>query len=355
MMSAGEVRTRASGRLCLLGEHADYLGLEVISFPLDLHLTVAGKPLKSGPWRVDLSDLGSIRSVDPSRPIVHEGPNDYLAAGFDRVLARGAVLPTPYHVTVTSTIPIGKGVSSSSAFCVAWTDFLNRVATPSQQWTPAQLAEEAYGLEVLSFHQSGGMQDHYTIAYGRLIHLDCRGPVGVTPLDAPLNGFVLGDSGAKKDTQGVLSRIRGTVERSLDKLGWHRDQLRSMTLEDLSRDGGKLDANEAQVMEATALNRDQARHAAKLLNASLSSESNQRELGRLMSEHHEHLKNRLRTSTAAIDRGLAVARTAGAFGGKVLGSGAGGCFLVYAPGREPDVIRALSESGFAARAVNYPA
>src|SRR6188768_1748834 len=126
-----ETVSQASGRLCLLGEHADYLGLEVISFPLDLHLTIKGKPLRSGPWRIDLSDLGTVRTVDPAEPIAHEGPNDYLAAGFDRVLARGAALPTPYHVTVSSTIPIGKGVSSSSAFCVAWTDFLSQVSNPS--------------------------------------------------------------------------------------------------------------------------------------------------------------------------------------------------------------------------------
>jgi galactokinase len=78
-----------------------------------------------------------------------------------------------------------------------------------------------------------------------------------------------------------------------------------------------------------------------------------RERGRLLSEHHHPLQSRLRTSPAAIDRGLTVAQRAGALGGKVLGSGAGGCFLVYAPDRSAEVIHALAQSGFQARAVEW--
>jgi galactokinase len=349
--AAAPIQIRASGRLCLLGEHADYLGLEVISFPLDMHLRVTGVPVAGSTWDIRLEDLGETRQIEPRLPLAYVGTYDYLAAGFERALARGAVFPNAYHVRVRSDIPIRKGVSSSSAFCVAWSDFLARVAQPSRRLGPRDLAEEAYTLEVVHFQQSGGMQDHYTIAHESLVHLDCRSPVRVTPLPAPTSGFVLGDSGAQKDTQGVLSRIRSSVERSLDRLGWPREALRTVHAQEVRSAASRLGPEDAEILLATVLNREQARRGAALLQGSLATEAERRELGTLLSEHHEHLRRRLRTSTAAIDRGLEVARKAGAFGGKVLGSGAGGCFLVYAPDGTETVLAALRQEGFQARAV----
>jgi galactokinase len=346
------ITTRASGRLCLLGEHADYLGLEVISCPLDQHLHIEGRPRESGPWRIELADLGTERLLDPSGEVSLSGPNDYLAAGLLRLSAQGRRFPTAYDVRVHSTIPIGKGVSSSSALCVAWMDFLNRASDAPRRLGPAELAEEAYGLEVLDFGQPGGMQDHYTIAFGTLVHLDCRRPVLAMPLPARLTGFVLGDSGSTKDTQGVLSRIRGTVERALGKLGWGGESLRSASAAEVERAAGALETDESDILLATVLNRDQTRLGAALLRSAVEDVPAQRELGRLLSEHHEHLKRRLRTSTPTIDAALEIAQDAGALGGKVVGSGGGGCFLAYAPDRADAVVAALTDKGIEARVVH---
>jgi galactokinase len=349
--SPTELSCKASGRLCLLGEHADYLGLEVISFPLDQRLKIHGRPITGSAWRVELADLGTVRDFEPRLPVARTGRYDYVAAGLERALARGLSLRTAYEVTVRSEIPIGKGVSSSSAFCVAWTDFLHRAAEPPRALGPVELADEAYALEVLEFRQSGGMQDHYTIAFGRLVHLDCRSPIRVTRLAARMAGFVLADSGAAKDTQGVLSRVRSSVERSLARLGWPREALRTLTPDQARSARSCLDSDDAEILLATVLNRDQAREGARLLAGPLTEPDGQAQLGRLMNLHHEQLRDRLRTSTAAIDRGLEISRNSGALGGKVLGSGAGGCFLAYAPGCEEAVVQALRDHGISARAV----
>ncbi|HEB85249.1 MAG TPA: GHMP kinase, partial [Bacteroidetes bacterium] len=70
-----------------------------------------------------------------------------------------------------------------------------------------------------------------------------------------------------------------------------------------------------------------------------------RELGRLLNEHQAILGRRLKVSTEKIDRMLRAAMEAGALGGKLNGSGGGGCMFAYAPEDPERVARAIEEVG----------
>jgi galactokinase len=64
-----------------------------------------------------------------------------------------------------------------------------------------------------------------------------------------------------------------------------------------------------------------------------------------LDEHQSVLKQVLRISTRKIDGMLRSARDAGAYGGKINGSGGGGCMFVYAPEDPENVARAIARAG----------
>ena len=67
------------------------------------------------------------------------------------------------------------------------------------------------------------------------------------------------------------------------------------------------------------------------------------EFGKLLSEHHTVLRDNLGISTEKIERMLSSAIRAGALGGKINGSGGGGCMFVYAP-NSPEKVKAAIEA-----------
>ncbi|NIR01699.1 MAG: GHMP kinase, partial [Gemmatimonadales bacterium] len=94
-------------------------------------------------------------------------------------------------------------------------------------------------------------------------------------------------------------------------------------------------------VRANLVNRDLTVEAMRLLREGL----DRVRLGELFTKHHEQLRDGIRVSTPKIDRMLEAALEAGALGGKINGSGGGGCMFAYAPGREAEVAEALERAG----------
>jgi galactokinase len=68
-------------------------------------------------------------------------------------------------------------------------------------------------------------------------------------------------------------------------------------------------------------------------------------LGQLMIEHHKILSKVLKVSTSKIDLMLKSALDAGAYGGKINGSGGGGCMFAYCPENPLKIKRAIEDVG----------
>ncbi len=64
-----------------------------------------------------------------------------------------------------------------------------------------------------------------------------------------------------------------------------------------------------------------------------------------MSEHQAVLRDVLHISTPKIDRMIEAANNAGAYGGKINGSGGGGCMFAYAPEGAEEVAVAIERAG----------
>ena len=68
-------------------------------------------------------------------------------------------------------------------------------------------------------------------------------------------------------------------------------------------------------------------------------------LGSLLNEHQVNLREHKRISTPKIDRMIQAALDAGALGGKLNGSGGGGCMFAYAPNHPEKVVEAIESAG----------
>ena len=68
-------------------------------------------------------------------------------------------------------------------------------------------------------------------------------------------------------------------------------------------------------------------------------------LGSLLSEHQVNLREHKRISTPKINRMIQAALDAGALGGKINGSGGGGCMFAYAPENPEKVVEAIEKVG----------
>ncbi len=338
-----QFKVAAPGRLCLFGEHSDYLGLDVISTALDRHIELRVNPCQADEITVLYRDLDEKEhfSVEAEAPYLKK--RDYVRSAFNVVRRRSPQRISGADITVSGNVPIAAGLSSSSALTVGAVVAFSRLA--GLHLSTDDIARAAFQAEVAEFGESGGKQDHFTIAYGGIVHLDLGEDYLVTKLPANLSGLVIGDSREQKeDTVGDLAYLRKTILGEYDKIrasigGFdpRRTELRKVRA--LSR---RRPTKARLMAQATLRNRDLTARARRLL-----SEKNPdpKLLGRLINEHHEILRDELHRSTEKIERLIAAAKSSGALGCKVNGSGGGGTMLAYAPERETEVMDAIDAAG----------
>lgn len=339
-----EIVTSAPGRVCLFGEHLDYLGLPVIAAAIGLRMQVMGGHTDGQEWIIDKPDLNE-HDRFPGRGEVSyglHGGGNFLRAAVNVLRREGVALPGGAHFHVRGNVPVQAGTSSSSALQVAWIAALLALAEDPRAGDAEAIARLAYVSEVHEFGHSGGVMDQYTSALGGLVRIDPARDNAVTRLPARLGAFVLGNSKEPKDTQGILSRLRraahGGAEQLRQRLGtFDWDQTPLAQAEELANGSDEL-----AVTLGALRNRDLLEHGHRALSRE---EPDHAELGRLLTAHHAVLRDALGISTPKIERMLEAALAAGALGGKINGSGGGGCMFAYAPDRPEDVAEAIRGAG----------
>ncbi len=270
---------------------------------------------------------------------------DYVRSATNVLRREGLHIKQGYDCTIHGTIPINAGTSSSSALVVAWTAFLLATQNGDLPHEREDIARFAHKAEVVEFEEAGGMMDHYASAVGGLLHIDCREPITVTRLPAHLDGFVLGDSGIPKNTVGTLRASRDDTRAGLSILKSHIPDfsLQSTSLEQAEEYFPLMPENVRRRVRANFINRDICREARELLSQPVVEDTAR--LGRLLYEHQAQLRDGIGVSHPKLDEMLDAAMAAGALGGKLNGSGCGGCMFAYAPGRQQEVKEALERVG----------
>lgn len=353
------IKASVPSRICLFGEHQDYLGLEVIAAAIDLRFTASVTSREDNLLRIKIRDralsgLGEVNpgryqeyQLDLSRPQVYEGPRDYFRSVVN-VLTRAGYNLKGADVVLDSEIPIGKGMCSSTAMVMALMAGLAAYAGKALE--PMELAKLGWQAEVAEFGEPGGMMDHYAGALGGILHLDFSDGVKVEKMpDVLKEDIILFDSMQEKDTLAVLSSAKTPSVEGLKVLGAYgvhsvRDLAENPALE---RKIGMLPEEMARRVRANVDNYRLQRTAYQMLS---SGESGGRQLGGLLNRHQANLRDGLGISTPKIDHILEMALANGAYGGKINGSGGGGCVYCYAPAEKSDaILKAAAENGIPAK------
>lgn len=335
----------APGRVCLFGEHQDYLGLPVIAAAINRRIQAEVTPLRDGLlWHLDMSDIGEQLTVVPSQEQVYQHSRDYLRAGINVLRRQGAHFTTGANIRITGNVPMQAGVASSSAMVIMWLRLLCELAEPPLNPDPETLARWGHQTEVLEFHEPGGMMDHFCAALGGVLFIDTQPPFRAERLPVSLTGLVLADSLQPKATVEVLAASRRDVTEGVEmvkKIMPHFD-LYTTPLEEAEDALKRIPARNARRVRANLINRDLTRRAYQVLKSDTWTPQT---LGDLLLAHHVQLRDGIEVSTPKIEKMLESALRAGALGGKVNGSGGGGCLFAYAPGHEEEVVEAFKRAG----------
>ena len=168
-----KILSTAPGRVCLFGDHQDYIELPVIACAIDRMMQIDAEENGKDHFEIDMPDMAQKRTIPLQQDFDEIERGDFLKIAL-KVLQKRHIVPTKgYRLTITSEIPINSGLSSSSAWTIAWIKFLI-AAFSDRSFSPKELALLAYETEVIEPGSSGGKMDQFTIAIGDTIFLEDR-------------------------------------------------------------------------------------------------------------------------------------------------------------------------------------
>lgn len=340
------ITVKVPARICLLGDHQDYLGLPVIAASIDRYLTLRATPQDKATLTFDLSDLKKTFELGLEIDESEVKKGDFLAASL-AVLARKNIRPTKgYAISIHSDIPVNAGVSSSSALVIAFMRFMvNAFSTTAVD--PQKLADWANEAEVTFFGDPGGLMDHYSIALEelRVIYPDSR-TTSVLRRPSDLH-MVLVESGIAKETVGVLSMAK---EKALEALAIAQSlnpdiNYHDATMSDIEAYRSHLSPELFTYWQAAIANLEITRSGIALLSAPNVSGAVIR-LAELINAHQFYLQTAIQNTPELMQQQMKAALNAGGLAAKVIGSGGGGCFFVLsAVDTQQAIIERVLESG----------
>lgn len=287
-------QTRGSGaaKVILLGEHAVVHGAPALALALDRGVTVT------------LTDLPRPPDLDETATAALRQMADQAKVG-------------PVHARSASDLPMGAGLGSSAAFCVASARAL--LAWQGQEAPPLDDVLYLAGIGESVFHGNPSGVDAQVSARGGLLRFRKGAPPDVVEIPAPHGvPLVIADTGERSPTKDEVSRVA-----ALYRANRHSK----------AAIGALFDVLGALVTPAQGFIEEAAWP----------------ELGTSFNAAHSIL-GRLGVSTERLDLCCRTARDAGALGAKLTGGGGGGCLIALTPDPIP-VIAALEAQGCAAFAI----
>lgn len=346
-----EIMVSTPSRICLFGEHQDYLGLEVIASAINLRFKAWITPRQDNVIKIKLSGENIKREeiIDLTKPIEYANNRDYLKSAVNVLKRRGYNI-TGFDVVMDSEIPIGKGMCSSTTMIVVFIKALLEAINHNDKDDAELIAQIGFEAEVTEFNEPGGMMDHYSSAIGGLVHLTFNtDETIVNKIDSTIPGcFILFDSLQDKDTTRVLASAKYPVLEAIEELNEYgissvRDFVNDESNLELLH---KLDDFKRKKLIANIENYKIQLSGQELLTKG---DIDPIILGDLLKRHHENLRDGLGISTDIIEDIMETAYNNGALGGKINGSGGGGCCYVYALEKDCErIVEAVKSKGYPA-------
>ncbi|NVM55906.1 MAG: hypothetical protein HWN66_19555 [Candidatus Helarchaeota archaeon] len=330
------------GRICIFGEDLDYMNLHVITAAINLRMHIKGDVSEDGMISIYYQDLKEHDRFPIDRPAHYRKKRDYIRATFNVLTRKGYEIPQGVTATIWSEIPIGRGLASSSALTVIWIAFLNELF--NFKLTKEEIAELAYLSEVVENNESGGNMDHYTCSLGSGMHIDCSSnEITHLNLDHLAESIVIADTCIVKKELVHTERKRNIMEgiKWFSKFVKNFD-LKTVECEELEPILPQIPSTPLKHARAIIRLRDITEEAEKELTDGV---GNPEKIGQLINAFHQELIQGFNNSTDMTEKLIQEAKQAGALGGKIIGSGFGGCVLLYCPRKQKEVAQVVENCG----------
>ena len=340
-----QIKIVAPARICLFGDHQDYLGLPVIACAIDRNITLTANPNTDKSFNITLPDINSNRTFSIYEEFEDLIPRDYFASALRVVKRYGCIPTTGYDIHISGSIPINAGVSSSSALVVAWVHFLLRAFGSHHRITSPLIAKLAFEAEVTEHNEPGGKMDQYTSSLGNILYIETGDPFDYRTLGYTFEGLILSNSGVSKSTIDVLSNTKNMTMQSVQCVAKKVPEfnLKDVQINNMDQYIDLIPKMLQPYFIAAIENHSITQEA--LVEFS-KTELDPVKIGHLMSKHHEILRDILKITVPKIDSMIDSVMAAGALGAKIVGSGGGGCIVVLStPERKKSIIEELQRIG----------
>jgi len=211
------------------------------------------------------------------------------------------------NLTVSSTIPIARGLGSGAAVATAIVRAL--VQHLGQVLAAQDISDLVYQVEVIHHGTPSGI-DNTVVAFEQPVYFVKGQPIEMIRVARPFS-LVIGDTGVSSPTKMVVADVRRR---------WQKDQSGFDTWFD---DMGAIATRAKEAITTGQTTK----------------------LGPLMDENHELLQT-IGVSSPELNRLVSAARKAGALGAKLCGAGRGGNMIALAaPQRARNIAAALRNAG----------
>jgi len=170
-IGAVDLLLRVPGRANIIGEHIDYCGGRVLPFAISQSMHFVAKRRDDNIVTIKALDMGEQVSFEIGDINKIEGWASYFAQALNIISSQYSL--SGLDIYFLSDIPMGAGVSSSSAICVGIITIIDTLyelsLSDDQKVDIASQSEHGIGIR-------GGIMDQYTILFGKENHallIDC--------------------------------------------------------------------------------------------------------------------------------------------------------------------------------------
>lgn len=298
-----EFHVKSTGRICFFGDNADLIEKPAIAAAISACLTIDFKERKDNIIVLRALDLNYEEQFELDGSVSLDGPLKYIKVIIKLLSTH---IDSGFEMTVKSEIPIGAGMSSSTALTIGAIRAIRKWKNLTM--SSAEVAELSYLAESRDLGTECGRMDQYAISFGGITYITTDDNASAERIHHPPLTLIVADSQNSHNTADLQiwlrNRIRDKEEVLMSSLG---------RVVDIVEEGRK-----AFISEDITL------------------------LGELMVRQQKE-ERIMGTSTPKLDLMCSKALEAGALGAKQMGAGGGGCIIALSSQENFQAVKVVLE------------